>query len=183
MDARRVARLTSYLLLVACIASGFSWLVARGYGEQGAATLFMVIAFVSLVISGTILRLLRALPSAREEDWRRRHVVEHHGPPGRQRAPLSSRLAGGDAPVAPVEDPVHEMARGMRGFDLPPPSNWTTVGEEVRHYPTLEGTDMSVEEYDLWTEDFGPLEGQWAENEERERQRRDRRGQDLEPRW
>lgn len=184
MALRRGAKLTSYLLLVVCLVSGFAWLVARGYGEDEAATIFMAVAFISLVTAGAILRLIQTLPSARaDEDWRRRHVVEYYGPEARPERPPPPPAAGPSGPYAPVNDPTREMFQALRGPDLPPPSNWTTVSEEVRYYPTLTGTDMSVEEYNRWTDEFGPLEGQWAEHEERERQRHIRRGEDLEPRW
>jgi len=165
---RRVARWSSYVLLAVTLISGFTWLVLWGYGEEEMAAGPLIIAVIALVTGGVLAQLSR-IESTRRGDDHRHSTTVHHPDGSVHTYPVSAV----DVELQGLDPEINRATAGTRRpyYDRPggPPYGpmGGTVTEEVRYYPPVTGTHMSVEEYDRWTDGQGPLEGQREEEEAR----------------
>jgi hypothetical protein len=60
------------------------------------------------------------------------------------------------------------MLDNVRRSNLPPPTQWTTISDEVRIYPDAPNRRMTTAEYNRWADEHGPLQGDAAKRAERE---------------
>jgi hypothetical protein len=172
MHWRKGLRYASILLLLVTLVTGFAWLVLLGYGEDATASIFLVIAGVALVIGGVLMQLSRIETTSVHDGAEPRYTKRVTYPDGTTRTvtghPLEVQME--ERPVeAPMgnSSPLPDMFP-VEVWDLPPPRG-QVVSDEVRYYPALDRTDMTVEEYDRWTDGVGPVEGEWEETEARHR--------------
>ncbi len=187
MEWRIGLRYASYVMLIVLLVSTSAWLVLWGYGELEMAGIALIISVVALAVGGILAQLSR-IETTRVEAGDGRHTfsVSRPGHPAYRKPPSTFYNPGPlHNTAAPVRPPPETMARVlsgdasdeeldtlmdnmMAGPGLAPPGG-TVISEEVNDYPTLYRTDMTVEEYDRWTEEFGPEEGEWREREIRRR--------------
>lgn len=173
MRWRWVLRYAALSMVLVSLITGGAWLVLLGYGEDAMANNFLVIAGVAFFLGGMFLALSRVQTTRSFDDWAHpRSSTRVTYPNGTTRTyaghPYDVQMEG--PPMASTRELpswVSEMTP-LSVRDLPPPRG-TVISDEIRYYPSLDRTDMLVEEYDRWTSEFGPVEGEWEEREARRR--------------
>jgi len=152
--------------LVVTLISGFTWLVLLGYGEEEMATLPLGIAIIALVTGGVLAQISRIESTKRGVDERHTTTVRH--PDG---SVHTYSVSAAEVELRGLDPEIARATRGLRQpyYDGPGGPRYEhaggTVTEEVRLYPTVTGPDMSVEEYDRWSDRQGPMDGQRADEE------------------
>ena len=156
----------SYILLVVGTISGSMWLVLWGYGEEEMAALPLVIAGVALFSGGVLAQLSRM--ESTQRDTGPRHTTTVHHPDG---SVHTYPVSGAEVELRGLDPEIERATAGLRPpyYEGPGGARYEprgdTVTEEVRFFPTVTGSDMSIDEYERWADRQGALEGQRAEEE------------------